>query len=352
MVRLLHAGFIAISTQLAAALAAAFTLFAVIRHWILPPEPPPRQRRSGKSNDDQTDLATRLAIGAVEKVFLRDLKWSFRRSQGSSNGIDARAEILDEGSPTGKLLPLQIRSVLPRKENAGDYIYRGKTNHLAYWTKHSLPVHVVTVDPESGQVLWQQVEKRLCEETETEWSIAIPATNVLDASARLFFDEAITSDPESLMRAAFALDRTLMEEIQDQTTFFVWDEWVDTSSTFCNLRIYIGESQQEKPDVEIDYHLRAHRLYEVMSKLFPWATYSYAEPIAEYSGVVAVHILEVELRPEAYAYIEAENFLEQGYPQEEEPLAPEPEDFVTEEDEREFWRRRGVSRGPQYDKEG
>ena len=346
MVRLLQAGFIAISNRLAAAIAAALALFAVIRHWLLPPEPPSR-RRSKKSIDDQPDPATRLAIDVVEKVFLRDFKWSFRRSSGSNNGIDARAEILDEGSPTGKLLALQIRSVPPRKANAGDYIYRGESKQLDYWTKHSLPVYVVTVDPESGQVLWQRVDKRLCEMTETEWSIAIPPTNVLDASARLCFDEATPSDPESLMRAAFALDRALMEEIQDRTTFFVWDEWVNTSLTFCNLRIYIGESQQEKPEVEIEYHLRAHRLYEVMSKLFPWATYSYAEPISEYSGVVAVHILEVELRPEASAYIEAEKFLEQGYPQEEEPLAPEPEDFVTVEEEREFWRRRGVSRGPQ-----
>lgn len=346
MVRLLQAGFIAISNRLAAAIAAALALFAVIRHWFLPLEPPSR-RRSKKSIGDRPDQATRLAIDAVEKIFLRDFKWSFRRSSGSNNGIDARAEILDEGSPTGKLLALQIRPILPQKANAGDYIYRGESKHLDYWTKHSLPVYVVTVDPESGQVLWQRVEKRLCEMTETEWSIAIPPTNVLDASAKLCFDEAITSDPESLMRAVFALDRALMEEIQDQTTFFVWDEWVNTSSTFCNLRIYIGESQQEKPEVEIDYHLRAHRLYEVMSKLFPWATYSYAEPISEYSGVVAVHILEVELRPEASAYIEAEKFLEQGYPQEEEPLAPEPDDFVTEEEERAFWRRRGVSRGPQ-----
>jgi hypothetical protein len=83
-----------------------------------------------------------------------------------------------------------------------------------------------------------------------------------------------------------------------------------------------------------------------MTKLFPWATYSYAEPISEYSGEVAVHILEVELRPEAHAYLDAERFLEAGYPQESDPPALEPDDFITEKEEREFWNSRGESRDP------
>jgi hypothetical protein len=77
-----------------------------------------------------------------------------------------------------------------------------------------------------------------------------------------------------------------------------------------------------------------------MAKLFPWATYFYAEPISEYSGEVAVHILEVEPRSEVYAYLEAENFLEAGYPEDKAPSAPEPEEFMTEENEREFWSSR------------
>jgi hypothetical protein len=195
-------------------------------------------------------------------------------------------------------------------------------------------------------MLWQQVEKRLCEVTEEDWSIIIPAANVFDATARLCFDEAIATDPESLMRSTLALDRVLMQEMQDQATFFVWDEWGDATAIFCNLRIYIGEGQRHEADVRIDYRLRAHGLHEVMTKLFPWATYSYAEPISEYSGEVAVHILEVELRPEAYAYLEAERFLEAGYPQESDPPALEPDDFITEKEEREFWNSRGESRDP------
>ncbi|NTH79177.1 DUF4365 domain-containing protein [Agrobacterium rhizogenes] len=335
MVRLLKTGLIAMGA-----------LITAIRRWIFPPTPPPLRLRGKKPDGHETDPAARLAMDAVEKVFLRDFRWAFRSLPEAGTGIDARAEILDDGWPTGRFLPLQIRSVSSTSERHGDFTYRGEKKHLDYWTRHSLPVFVIIVDSESDLMLWQQVEKRLCEVTEEEWSIIIPAANVLNASARLCFDEAIATDPESLMRSTFALDRVLMQEMQDQTTFFVWDEWGDTTAIFCNLRIYIGEGQRQEPDVQIDYRLRAHDLHEVMTKLFPWASYSYAEPISEYSGEVAVHILEVELRPEAHAYLEAERFLEAGYPQESDPPALEPDDFITEKEEREFWNSRGESRDP------
>lgn len=313
------------------------------------PRSSPRPLHGRKLNDHSTDPAICLAIDAVEKVFLRDLKWAFRRLPSSESGIDARVEILDDGWPTGRFLPLQIRPASFTNKRHGDYIYRGEKKHFDYWTRHSLSVWAIIVDPESGLIFWQRGEKRLCELTEADWSIAIPATNVLDASARLFFEEVTTTDPELLMRSAFVLDHELMVEMQDQTTFFVWDEWRDKTAIFCNLRIYIGEGQKEDPDVWVDYRLRGYSLQTIMIKLFPWATYSYAEPISEYSGGIAVHVLEVELRPETYAYLEAENFLEAGFPDEEEPPAPESDDFITEEEEREFWKRRKMRSRPSDD---
>ncbi|WP_454857597.1 DUF4365 domain-containing protein [Rhizobium binxianense] len=261
-------------------------------------------------------------MAAVEKIFVRDFKWSFRHLPDARIGIDARAEILNGGWPTGRFLPLQIRPMPSLTENRG-YLHRGEKDHLDYWTKHALSVCVILADPGSGLMLWQLVEKGSCTEAAGKWSIVVSADNTLNASARLCFEEAMPSDPESLMRSAFALDRQLMEKVRDETTSFVWDERSDTTAIFSNLRIYFGESPEEEPDEQINYHLRAHNLHEVMTRLFPWASYSYAEPIREYSEEVAVHVLEVDLRPEAYAYLDAEEFLEAGYPDEEEPYAPE-----------------------------
>lgn len=340
MVRLLQAGIIAITTLITAAL----KLLQAIWRWIVPPRPPPRRRHNIAPGDHWADPATRMAIDAVEKVFVRDFKWSFRRLPDSRAGIDARAEILDTGRPTGRFLPLQIRSIPSWVEDGGDYVHHGEHSHLDYWAKHGLPVCIVIVDARSGIMRWQRADKGNCAETPTGWEMVVPAANVLDANARLCFDEAVAADQESRMRCAFALDRELMEEVQDQITFFVWDEWGDTTAIFSNLQIYIGEEGRDEPDIRIDYHLRADNLHDVMTRLFPWATYCYAEPIKEYSEEVAVHVLEVELRPEAEAYLKAEDFLIAGYPDEEEPRPPEFEGYITAQEEEAFWRSRGVSR--------
>ncbi|NEJ88464.1 DUF4365 domain-containing protein [Rhizobium leguminosarum] len=341
MVRLLQAGIIAFTTLTASAV----RLLATIWHWIVPPIPPPRRQHKTALGGHRADPPTCMAMDAVEKVFVRDFKWSFRRLPYSRAGIDARAEILDSGRPTGKFLPLQIRSIPSWAEDCGDYVHRCEHDHVNYWAKHLLPVCIVIVDAHSGMMRWQRADKGSRTETESGWEVVVPAANVLDANARLCFDDAVASDQESLMRSAFALDRELMEEVQDRTTFFVWDEWGDTTAIFSNLQIYIGEGEGDDRDIRIDYHLRANNLHDVMTRLFPWATYSYAAPIKEYSEEVAVHVLEVELRPEAEAYIEAEDFLVAGYPDEEEPRAPESEGYVTAQEEEAFWRSRGVSRG-------
>ncbi|KOF15230.1 hypothetical protein AC244_24495 [Ensifer adhaerens] len=347
MVRLFQAGLIAIGARIAAA---TTTVLATVRHGINPLAAPRRPRKS-RPDISEEDLTARQGIDAVEKIFRRDPRWFFRKRCEPDIGVDAQAEILNAGNPTGRFIALQIRfGQAWFKTSDGDYIYHGENKHREYWTKHSLPVCVVIVNPETGLMLWQRVDEQLCQKTGTGWSIVIPATNVLDASAKLSFDEAISSDPESLIRSVFALDHALMEEIQDQTTFFVWDEWLNRNLSFRNLRIYIGEDEEQELVATIDYQLRARSLHEIMTKLFPWAIYSYAEPISEYSGVVAVHILDVELRPAAHAYLEAESFFEAGYPEDDEPLPPEPEDFVTEEEEQEFWRSRRGSRDP-HDRE-
>lgn len=346
MVRFLKAVFIATANRVAASAAVVSAFFAAIRKRLFPSMPPRHSLHCKGLKSDLADPATRSAIEAVEKAFVKDFKWFLRRMPESDIGIEARAEILDSERPTGRFMALHIRSEASCVREEGGYLYHGSKDHLDYWSRHALPVYVIIAGSQDRPIVWQRVERSVCRETESEWSIIVPQTNILDASARLCFEEAISSEPEALMRSIFALDRPLMEEMQDRTTIFVWDEWINPPPTFGNLRIYLGNGRGEEPDMEIGYHLRADSLHEIMTTLFPWASYSYAAPISEYSGTVAVHVIEVEPRPEAYAYIEAESFLEAGYPQEAEPLVPDAEDFMTKAEEEEFWRNRGTSRGP------
>ncbi|NLS17592.1 DUF4365 domain-containing protein [Rhizobium sp. P40RR-XXII] len=290
------------------------------------------------------DPAVCAAIDAVEKVFVRDFNWPFRRlSYPQESGIDARAEILDNGWSTGRFLAMQIRPAPPARDDRGDYMHQIQKRDLDYWTSHSLSICVILFNPDSGDIAWQWASAVSGNDrNEERWLLTVPASNVMDASARLSFEEAIQANPQMLLRSALAVDRALMERISDHGALFIWDEWGDSSPMFRNLRVFLDK---DEPEIQVDYRIRAHDLHELMVQLFPWASYSYAEPINEYSGKVAVHVLEVQVRPEALAYLEAEEFLEAGYPEEQDPPSPETEDYMTDEEEAAFWQSRRASRG-------
>ena len=120
-----------------------------------------------------------------------------------------------------------------------------------------------------NQIFWQRVETALCRETVTSWSIVVPGTNILEAAAKLCFEEAISPDPELATRSTFALDRPMMEEIQDQTTFFVWDERIEAACQFRYLRIYTGgvlTLSIGKPGDTMQLWMGSH------SRTWPWTT--------------------------------------------------------------------------------
>ncbi|MBB5576675.1 DUF4365 domain-containing protein [Rhizobium paranaense] len=329
----------AVILAIVAAVTAMYRLFVTAG----PEELPRRRQRVMSLSAFHADPAICAAIDAVEQVFIQDFKWSFRRlSYPQESGIDARAEILDNGWSTGRFLPMRIWPAPSEKDDSGNYLHQLERRSVDYWASHCLSVCVFLFDPDRHCVMWQWVNSESCSKSGEEWLLAVPSSNILDGSARLSFEEGISLDSELLLRSAFALDRFLMERIGHQTAIFIWDEWGDFSPIFCNLRVFLANSE---PEMQVDYRIRARSLHELMTQLFPWARYSYAEPIKEYSGEVAVHVLEIEVRPEALAYLRAEEFLEVGYPEEQAPPSPESEGYITAEEEAAFWRGRGVSRG-------
>lgn len=293
-----------------------------------------KKLKRGRSSSERTN---RRGVHAVGSIFLgEDFEWFFRSQEVSDVGIDALVEILDNDEPTGKLLALQIKTGQSYFRKSGrNYVLNIDDRHMKYWIKYDLPVYIILADLKKKLFLWQKVERLLCEPTRSGWRLKIPATNVLDANAKHFFERFTSNDPQSLMRTSFALDRELIEEIEKEggRSIFVWDEWVNKGLRWRNLRVYIGGDRSVAPDLTIDYHLAATGLPEVMVKLFPWCTYSYAEDVRSYSLEGNVHVLAVELRPEARAYLEAERFFEAGYPDEQDITIPyEVDDSLDEDD--------------------
>jgi len=50
----------------------------------------------------------RIGVNAVEAIVLNDFKWIFRGQPISDMGIDAHIERVDEGTPSGKLIAVQM----------------------------------------------------------------------------------------------------------------------------------------------------------------------------------------------------------------------------------------------------
>ena len=291
-------------------------------------------RTRGRASSERTN---RRGVHAVGSIFLGDdFEWFFRPQDVSDVGIDALVEILDNDEPTGKLIALQIKTGQSYfRESGDDYVLNIDTRHMEYWAKYDLPVYVILADPKKKLFLWQKVERRLCEPSREGWRIRIPKTNTLDATAKPFFERFTSNDPQAMMRSNFALDRELIEEIEKECerTIFVWDEWVNKGLTWRNLRIHIGGDRSAAADLVIDYHLTATGLPEIMAKLFPWCTYSYAADVENVMGEVNVHVLKIELRPEAIAYLRVEQFFEAGYPAEQKVSVPYADEDTGDEDE-------------------
>jgi len=66
-----------------------------------------------KSTPDPT--MERKGINAVESIFLHEFDWLFREQPVSDYGIDAQVEVVENNTPTGKLLALQKALLFPAK---------------------------------------------------------------------------------------------------------------------------------------------------------------------------------------------------------------------------------------------
>lgn len=122
----------------------------------------------------------RLGINAVEKIVLEDLGWIFREQTISDVGIDAHIETVNDGSPTGKLLALQVKTGASHFQDTGDaLVYYSSSIHIDYWSDHSLPVLLVAHLPESIETYWVHVSPPHVSPTQSRWKISIPKSNRL-----------------------------------------------------------------------------------------------------------------------------------------------------------------------------
>ena len=266
-------------------------------------------------------LTERRGVNAVEAVFLNDFKWIFRDQPSSDYGIDAHAEVVEFGKPTGKLIALQIKTGASYfRKHGNDFTFYGDQRHLDYWLGHSLPVFLVLHDPDRNLTLWQKIDLHLVKVSEKGWSIVVPASNVLSAASKEAFATAIPNDPSSIRRYRMAMDLDLMKLlIEKEEIYFEIEHWVNKSLGMRGIAIMFGETEKETPDLELDwmYPVTDHEF--LMVRWFPWLNYEHIETRETATQEIDIVVLRVWVNDLGKGYINVEDYFANGMPDPEPP---------------------------------
>jgi len=128
------------------------------------------------------------SVGVVERIFTDELRWIYTRNQAREYGIDGRAEVVTtDGIVTGRLLATQVKGGAswfrrPARDGSG-WLFWANGDHLHYWLGYHEPVLVVLVRPDDGAAFWQVIRPETVTETPKGFTMLIPSSQRLDASA-------------------------------------------------------------------------------------------------------------------------------------------------------------------------
>lgn len=236
----------------------------------------PRKNRSRQKTE-------RVGIYAVGEIFERDFQWIFREQPICDYGIDAHAEVCEEvKGPTGRLFALQIKSGESYfRSNTSDGIkFKFDSDHLEYWTQHSLPVVVVLYNTKSRIAYWQSVKDNAIINEKGNCHIIIPHTNVLNEHARQKLIE-LTDIPQYQKRLNQLLIHKPWIQLLNKGNrlFLEAEEWINKSSGRGSLKLILySKFGRRKTIRDWPFVMFPGISYiDVFPRLFPWADISIDE---------------------------------------------------------------------------
>lgn len=224
----------------------------------------------------------RIGVNMVNKIITNELGWIFREQPTDDYGIDAQIEIVDEDLVTGRLIAAQIKTGKSyfRNSNEQEIIFRGKIEHLNYWSNHSLPVVLILCDPNENVCYWTKVSEEAVEKTSNDyWKIAVPKRNVLGAIASESLQRIAENKTDYERRLnSLVLNRAWMEEVYAGNTLILEsEEWINKTSGRGSISLKVVDNWTgiEKEIVNWPFVMFPMQSYEnVFVKLFPWADIS------------------------------------------------------------------------------
>ena len=135
----------------------------------------------------------RIGVSLAQAAFER-LGFIFREQFVHDFGIDAHVELVEDGSPTGSLFAVQVKSGASyfSEEVAGSFVFRINDEHLKYWTHHSLPVVLLLSNTDSSEVYWQLISDGAVVSTGLGWKLLVPKSQTVNGASLESFRQLAT----------------------------------------------------------------------------------------------------------------------------------------------------------------
>lgn len=227
----------------------------------------------------------RIGVSAIESITARELGWIFREQPIADMGIDAQIELVEDGFPSGKLIGIQI------KTGAGNFrlgkdglVYYGSSQHLEYWSGHSLPVIIVAHLPDTNETFWQIVNSKNVKKTSKAWKISIPRGNVFGSATKRKLTEVFEGSSAQQRMRKLTLEEPLMRHIaKGGKVCLELEEWINKSlgrSPVCLVMV----NDDGVDEIQQDYHIcyTGYSVEGLAKSLFPWCEVHVDEEYYEY----------------------------------------------------------------------
>ncbi len=132
-------------------------------------------------------------IGLTAQAF-EALDFLFRSQPEHDMGIDAHAEVVENGRASGRLLGLQIKAGESYLSETQDdsYVFRPSSDHVSYWIQHALPVLICLCDLETKRVYWQITNQETAISTRKGFKIKVPKGQKVDIDSQAALRDILT----------------------------------------------------------------------------------------------------------------------------------------------------------------
>jgi hypothetical protein len=261
----------------------------------------------------------RVGVNAVERIVINDLGWIFREQPILDFGIDAQAELVEDG-PTGKLIGLQIKSGLGNfSETSDGLVYYGDLDHLDYWLSHSLPVILVAHLPESDETFWVHVTAQAIKRTKRGWRILVSKANRFGLETKGALTSVFEGTPAQQRFRKLSLDLPLMRHIKNGNKVSVeLEDWINKSLGRTTVSVFVDDEQAEEHSQRWTTYFTGYDMKQLAEAFFPWAEASLDQDFYEQNEELSGG-LDVEL---SLAADEDNNIREPGEDREESAVRP------------------------------